>query len=89
MYNRVAKGGRDGADASTHPAVATLALGLMAGARSIAMERAVAQFTRRTGALVVVSLFLFSHLVIFGYFWLFLVIFGYFWLFLVIFGDFW
>ena len=75
MYNRVAKGGRDGADASTHPAVATLALGLMAGARSIAMERAVAQFTRRTGALVVVSLFLFSHLVIF---WLFLVIFGYF-----------
>ena len=72
MYNRVAKGGRDGADASTHPAVATLALGLMAGARSIAMERAVAQFTRRTGALVVVSLFL----VIFGYFWLFLVIFG-------------
>ena len=39
-------------------AVATLALGLMAGARSIAMERAVAQFTRRTGALVVVSLFL-------------------------------
>ena len=75
MYNRVAKGGRDGADASTHPAVATLALGLMAGARSIAMERAVAEFTRRTGALVVVSLFLFSHLVIFGYFWLFLVIF--------------
>jgi len=72
VYNRVAKGGRDGADASTHPAVATLALGLMAGARSIAMERAVAQFTRRTGALVVVSLFL----VIFGYFWLFLVIFG-------------
>jgi hypothetical protein len=41
----------------------------------------VAQFTRRTGALVVVSLFLFSHLVIFGYFWLFL---G---LFLVIFGN--
>jgi len=30
---------------------------------------------------VVVSLFLFSHLVIFGDFWLFLVIFGYFWLF--------
>jgi len=47
----------------------------MAGARSVAMERAVAQFKRRTGALVVVSLFL----VIFGYFWLFLVIFGYFW----------
>ena len=78
MYNRVAKGGRDGADASIHPAVATLALGLMAGARSIAMERAVAQFTRRTGALVVVSLFLFFT---FGYFWLFL---G---LFLVIFGN--
>ena len=81
MYNRVAKGGRDGADASTHPAVATLALGLMAGARSIAMERAVAQFTRRTGALVVGGLFFFSHLVIFGFFWFFL---G---LFFVIFGN--
>ena len=56
LYNRAVKSPTgDANDRSAHPAVATLALGLMAGARSLAMERAVVQFTKRTGALVVVA----------------------------------
>ncbi len=55
-YNRALKSPTGNADdADAHPAVATLALGLMAGARSVAMERAVVQFIRRTGVLVVVA----------------------------------
>ena len=55
-YNRALKSPTGNVDdVAAHPAVATLALGLMAGARSLAMERAVVQFTRRTGVLIVVA----------------------------------